>query len=67
MSLEEIANQLVMLAQLTDRHGAPVALRAIQDMLKIRKILEDQSEETPPMFVLPEGTSVKVGVEEPDE
>jgi len=67
MSLNARANALVELAKMTDTKRAPVGLRAIQEINKITGISKDAREETAPMFVLPPGTKVLVGVETPDE
>ena len=63
MSLEERAEQLISLAKLTDTKRAAVGLRAIQEINAITGIHDNKPQEAPPMFQLPEGTSVSVRVE----
>jgi NADH:ubiquinone oxidoreductase subunit E len=67
MSLTKRAELLVGLAQLNDRHGAPVALRAIEQINKLTGVQEDKPTEVAPMFQLPPNTAVAVKVFEPEE
>ena len=64
MSLEQRANVLIELASMTDSKRAPVALRAIQEINQITG-LADKPVEDQPLFVLPSGSDVLVGVKIP--
>ena len=64
MSLEQRANVLIELASMTDSKRAPVALRAIQEINQITG-LADKPVEEQPLFVLPAGSDVLVGVKIP--
>lgn len=63
MSLADLADNLVELAKMRTDKTAAVGLRAIQEINAIRGIHDSKAQEAPPMFQLPEGTSVNVRVE----
>ena len=62
MPLDRRALQLVKLANYYDTKRAPVALRAIQEILELTGLRGDKATESMPMFQLPANTSVKVTV-----
>ena len=63
MTLEERADQLVLLAKMHGTKTAPVGLRAIMEINRLTGLSEDRATEAPAMFALPEGTAVSVKVE----
>lgn len=63
MPIAERAAQLAKLARFTDQKRAAVGLRAIQEINAIAGVSGDAPRDTPPMFQLPEGTSVSVRIE----
>lgn len=62
MPLDRRALQLVKLANYCDTKRAPVALRAIQEILELTGLRGDKATESMPMFQLPANTSVQVTV-----
>ena len=64
MTLEQRAELLIELASMTDSKRAPVALRAIQEINQITGLSEKKTEEQP-LFVLPAGSEMAVGVRIP--
>lgn len=67
MPLDRRALQLVKLANYYDTKRAPVALRAIQEILELTGLRGDKATESMPMFQLPANTSVKVTVTKVDK
>jgi len=63
MTLEERADQLVLLAKMHGTKTAPVGLRAIMEINRLTGLSEDRATEAPAMFQLPENTTVSVKME----
>lgn len=63
MSLEDRVDQLIALAKLNDTKRAGVGLRAIQEINAITGVHETKANESPPMFVFPDDTSVSINVQ----
>ena len=67
MPLDRRALQLVKLASYYDTKRAPVALRAIQEILQLTGLRGDKATESMPMFQLPANTAVQVTVTKVDK
>jgi hypothetical protein len=67
MPLTERAKQLAVLARMRGSKTAAVGLRAIQEMNKLDGFTDDASMEVPPMFQLPEGSHVAIGIKVPNK
>lgn len=63
MSIPERAKRLAALARLKGTKTAAVGLRAIQLMMEVEGWKDEQGQEAPPIFNLPDGVSVSVKVE----
>ena len=67
MPLAERAKALAVLARMRGTKTAAVGLRAIQEMNKLDGFTDDASADVPPMFTLPEGSQVAIGVKVPSK
>ncbi len=67
MTVERRAELLIELANLTDRHGAPVALRAIEQINKITGVTTEKAVQAAPLFITPKDAKIAIGITESDE
>lgn len=65
--VKERARLLATLARFKDTKRAPVGLRAIQVINELTGVTEAQKSDTPPMFMLPENTSISIKVTNPEK